>query len=260
MDRRTFLATTGTGSAVLLSGCSSPPREDDASEGEHFEAPTVRHDLTVWEETDTSRDVFNESLPLVDIEGYNHLEIYEDAALRRELSEGTMGSFDETVRVFAAGKINLVPGIDTLPFGLGSGTVLDAIESEAREEFVREMESHGLRSVTVTRTGTDEMSRGQEFRVTEFRSEFRYDGMRFPVEGMNDIHVAGGQLPVAGTLAVWHDGTDALVAGGAYPDERFEESIRNELTDLISVTVDVDLGFDPRRFEAELETLIESVR
>jgi len=224
-----------------------------------FAEPEIEKSLRGWRNMDESRETMTQSISAVDINGYIHQEMYEDMELRESLYEGTMGNFDATVRVFSAGKVNLDPSVDQLPFGVGQSKILDNIESNAKSEFKREMRNQDLQNVRETRSTQTEFNDGTDVRATRYAADFRYPSMTVPLEGMDDITIEGGSLRVGGLLAVWHNGTDALIAGGAYPAEPFEESIKREVTDLVTVTIDIDLQLEPQRYARELGNLIASV-
>jgi len=55
---------------------------------------------------------------------------------------------------------------------------------------------------------------------------------------------------------VWNAGDYVVVAGGAYPGENFATTTEKDLSEAITVTVDVDLGLAPSEYEQEVRGLM----
>ncbi|SEH36853.1 hypothetical protein SAMN05192561_10186 [Halopenitus malekzadehii] len=72
-----------------------------------------------------------------------------------------------------------------------------------------------------------------------------------------------GSVEMEGRVAVWHDGTDVLLAGGAYPIERItaaiDEALPADAPDADTLVEDETLAADPTAFEEDVGTLLVAV-
>lgn len=262
--RRRFLAGLSVGALGSIAGCSGIGRGQEYAD-EYYFAPRISQNLlNGWElvEEDTQSMVQTYDLVVTDYSVYGLATIrrYEDSRLRGELREGTMGQFDNTIRAFAASKINIVPSFDELPLGIGRGEIMDLIETQSIAQFENQLRQQGLSSVRQTDSGSIEVHGGNDADAFVFGAIFSQDIPAF--EGVNGRSIDFGRvnLPIQGMLAIWHDGENALVAGGAYPADNFTRSVDQDLTDMVEVTVSIDLGLDPAQYRDDLIDMIQSVR
>ncbi|AKH98443.1 DUF6517 family protein [Halanaeroarchaeum sulfurireducens] len=254
MDRRDFLAFAGTGALASIAGCTSALGSVAAPD-----VPTDELEAGGWVLQDESEETVFEETYLITVEAKSHSLSYGDEALRAAIREKTLGHVDGTMAMFAATRIEFSPDLASLPGGVGTGQIIDRTESEARSQFESRMKSAGLGNVERVGTGTLQVDTGANARLTTYEAEFPFDGVSFPVTDDRALSLSGSPIAVAGDLAVWpHDGA-VLVAGGAYPAENVEETVTEELSEAITVTVDLDLGLEPERYREEVRSLVRGV-
>lgn len=255
MRRRDFLAVTGAGAFATLAGCSSALGS--------VAAPTVPADRLEsggWVQRDESQEtVFEETYGPVTLEAKSHTLVYGNQALRTEIKEKTLGEVDGQMAMFAATRIQFSPNLADLPGGIGTETILDQTESAARTQFVTQMEEAGLEDVEQVDTGTLAVDSGEDARLTNYEATFAVDEVQFPVSDDEGVTLPASAITVAGDLAVWKHGESVLVSGGAYPAENVEQSVTEELSEAITVTVDVDLGLEPDRYREDVRGLVKAV-
>lgn len=261
MTRRRFTAATAGAAALgALGGCSASSREE--AELALAKEPRPSRDLlTDW--TETGREtgqVIDLSTPVTTLRGYEHTVYWSEEALRRRLRERTLGQFDDDVRVFVASRVTLRPSIDDIPLEAVRETVREQAAVEARSAFEAELADAGVRDVRVVDDGTMEVADGRTATLRVYEGRFDVSPVSVPITETREFTVELEPLEIEGLLAVWDDGEDVLVAGGAHPGAEYDRAVQHDLTDAVSVEVGVNLGFEPDRYRAELEELVASVR
>ena len=268
MERRDFCRqalASGTALAGITSmaGCSTPEQQSDtdASGVSPPDVTSPRLDQGGWERQERfARKLLERDLTVTTIEGYGHTEIYEDAVLRRKLKEGTMGNFDQPIMLFFATRVALDPALGQLPLGVGRAEIVAQARTQAERQFNGRMADNGLTNVRRTGTQSLDVDTGQEAELTSYAADFEYDSISVPLPNGDQLSLDGGTLTISGYLAVWHNDENVMVAGGAFPADTFDKTVEKDLTEMISVTVDVDLGLTPDAYSEELLDLIRSVR
>lgn len=255
MQRRGFLALAGAGALGTLAGCTSALGSVAAPT-----VPTDRLEEGGWALQDESEEtVFEESYGPVTIEAKSHALVYSDEALRADVREKTLGRVDGQIAMFAATRINFSPSLADLPGSVATEEIVDRTEAAARSQFEAQMRDAGLEDVARVGTDTLTVDTGSDARLTEFEAVFPFDGVSFPVTDEQSIALSGSPIEVAGDLAVWSHDESVLVAGGAYPASNVEETVTEELSEAITVTVDVDLGLEPDSYREEVRSLVRAV-
>ena len=255
MHRRDFLAVTGAGTLAALAGCSSALGSVAAPE-----VPTDSLESGGWVQRDESQEtVFEESYGPLTLEAKSHTLVYGNQALRSEIREKTLGRVDGQMAMFAATRIQFSPNLADLPGDIATETIIDQTESAARSQFVSQMEDAGLADVRQTDTGTLAVDTGEDARLTTYEATFAVEEVSFPVTDEQSVALPESSITVAGDLAVWKHGESVLVAGGAYPAENVDQTVTEDLSEAISVTVDIDLGLEPSRYRENVRSLMKAV-
>lgn len=251
MNRRRFLGAAGVAGLAALAGCSSasasvaPPSvpEDRLAEGG-------------WTQTDSSEEtVFEESYGPVTVTATSSSVTYEDEALAADVREKTLGQVEGPLAIYSASHINFSPDLNNLPGGVGRKEILNEVETAAEQQFEQEMRDNGLENVTKTGEEEFETESGASPGVTTFTAEFPVGAIEYDTGG-ETFEIDADPIQVEGDLAVWNDGDYVVVAGGAYPGENFATTTEEELSEAISVSVDVDLGLTPGEYETEVRGLM----
>jgi len=253
MDRRAFLGAGAAAGLGALAGCSTavgavaPPAVPEASLSEGG-----------WTRIDQSqRTVFEREVLGTRIEAKAHTLVFEDAQLRRQLDEKTLGNVDGTVAVISASHVDVSGDLDGLP-GVRS-EILSRTEAAARERFRERMRAQGLTDVERTGTGELGIDTGETARLTTYAAAFPVDEFSVPLGESESLTVEGGALGVHGDLAVWHHRDYVLIAGGVYPAENFTRQVETALTSAITVDVSVDLGLEPAAYRKEVRGILTAV-
>lgn len=261
MRRRDFLkGATAAGISIGLAGCSAPSGGSDYS-AKDVRAPRIAHSGSGWELVNRRQEMVREfSLGPLSVETFQHTLFYEKMSLRERINEGTMGNFDQTIMLFFASVIDLSPSLDELPFGVGVDQILSRIESEVENQLKREMRNKGLSGISLETTGTMEIDTGEEASGRLYTAAYTFSDMSVSLPTGDEMTIEGDSMPIRGMFAVWHNGESALVGGGAWPTENFQQTVSEDLTDMITVSVDIDLGLTPQQYGAEIHSLITSIR
>lgn len=172
------------------------------------------------------------SLPTARVEG--HTRVYEDADLRGQVREAT--GVDHMWRFFFATRVSFTP---SLAPGLAP-MVRSTVTNEARSSFAEDLGARGFDEIRQGKTKSVDVA-SVRARVTPFRATFP-----IPVDEAGHADGAGESersLDVRAYLAVWDEGGEFVIVGGAYPSGLTEflggavetdgEGYRQELLDLI---------------------------
>ena len=230
-------------------------------------APEVTSDrIEEWRRTDESeRAVFAESYGPVTVQALEHTRVFEYAPVADALA-ATVDA-DGSPVVFFATRIDLRPAVDQLPAEIGRDRILSRVETAATDAFHGQLRSAGIEDVEIADEGISTVRSGHTATVWRLTAEYAVDGaVSLPTGSTADV---GGPLQVGARLGVWHDGTDVIVAGGAYPTEPllavFEESLPDSVdaeravTELADAETAETLAADPAAYDEDVSQLLISV-
>jgi hypothetical protein len=255
MDRRTFLGGASAVGLGALAGCMSaigtvaPP-----------ETPDELLDEGGWEQADQSEEtILDRSYGPVDVTAKSTTVTYTDTALSASLREKTLDRIDATLAIFAASHINFSPDLNNLPAAVGRKEVLNRTETQAKAQFEQQMRDQGLENVEQQGEAEFTTDSGKSPGVTQFTAEYPVGSIQYDT-GEETFTLDVGSLDVAGDLAVWNEGDYVVVAGGAYPNQNFAETTEKDLSEAITVTLDVDLGLTPDAYREEARELMAATR
>lgn len=262
-------AIAGGGVAVLLGtglGVSHLIRPATAV------SPTVPEDDLAengWVRSDrTTETVLEDAAGPVAIEAIAGTVQYDNEALHNDITDTDMtveyrgetttvplgdslgSAFDQSMGVFAATKIDVTPHVDELPGGLGRKEVMEPVETRAQEQFEAQLRENGLEDVRQVGADTLEVATGETATVFEYRATFVIESTEVDLD-VTSIDVDGGEIAVAGYLAIWHSGKNAIIAAGGHPDENYTETV----TDTVlgeELSMSFDLGLSPGSLEEEI--------
>ena len=185
-----------------------------------------------------------------------HLTIYENSQVREDLKRKTLGMVSESVVLFFAVRADIAPDVDNLP--LVKGYVMKEAEKNAKDYFEQELGKHGLTNIRVVEEREVTVNTGEKARVFVYSAEYKIPPISFDLAQDSSISLDTDSLKVAGILAVWHHGDYIMLAGGAYPAENYVKTFNERITKAIEVTVNINLGLQPEKYEKEIMDLIKS--
>jgi hypothetical protein len=259
--RRRALAAAASAATVGLAGCLGT-RDGPVPE------PSVTSDRIDdgWRLLDESEStVFEQAYGPVTVRALERTLLYEYVSIAEALDE-TFGASGSPV-VFFATRIDLRPALDGLPGGVGRDRVMSEVETAAVDAFRAQLRNAGIENLEAVDEGTTTVTGGHTATAWRFEGEFALDG-EFPLPDGSSTAVEE-PVGVTARLAVWHDGTDVLVAGGAFPAEALTEVIGDALPESIDGETAVEsvtdpetaeaLATDPAGFDEEISALIVSV-
>ncbi|SEO23505.1 hypothetical protein SAMN04487948_101249 [Halogranum amylolyticum] len=196
-------------------------------------SPPTALDTDDWELYEQSSGaVF--SLPTAEVN--EHTRVYEDAGLRAAISEATDGALDRVWRFCFVTRLTVSP---PPPPGVGTAAWYPTVAAEARNGFADDLRDRGFENVERHRGQRMRTASGTRARLTKFTADS-------PIERDGD-EVA---LPTEGWLAVWAEGREFRLAGGAYPTSFGDALTDDERT---------SLGVDPSSYRDELLELLRTV-
>lgn len=257
MDRRQFIKAAGLGA---LSLAASP-----AVAAGSVPAPVVPSDALAergWERIEQRRGTVlkREVGPGVTVTGTAHTLTYEDAALRADVREKTLGSIDFAPSSFFASRLDFSPPVDDIPDSAERDRVNEQITANSKSRFEKRLRKSGL--TDVRETGTEELTveTGETATLHRYAATYAFDDLVFSTPDGPTITIEGDSLAIDAWLAIWRRNDATLLAGGGYPAENFADRIERSLTDAIDLTVTVDLGLTPDAYREELLALTTAVR
>ena len=261
LTRRRLLAGGASVAAVGVAGCLGT-RDGPVPE------PIVTSDRIDdgWRLIEESQGtVFEESYGPVTVRALEATQVYEYADVAEALAE-TFGAEGSPV-IFFATRLDLRPALDNLPGGIGRDRLMTEVESAAIDAFRAQLAESGIENVEVVDEGITTVTGGHTATAWVLEGEFTFDGgIPLPDGSTGDI---SEPVAVRARVAVWHDGTDVLVSGGAFPTEPLTEVIDDAVPDLLDGDEVLDeitdeetkeaLETEPATFDEEISALIVSV-
>ncbi|MFP4632823.1 MAG: hypothetical protein ACOCT0_05265 [Halobacteriota archaeon] len=227
------------------------------------EPPSVPDDVLdegSWTKFDERRGRTTRSLlGLARVTAYHHTDVYGDDAIRREVADKTLGRVDRHLSVFFVNRTNLVPGVQNLLGSTSRRQLAPAVRSLARSKLEDELRSRGVEGFRVF--GKHDV-RGSDGRKVELqRVEAEYVVRDAEIELVDGVSASfeGGKLDVNCWVGAWIESDDVYVVGGVHPAEDFERTRYVELSDAVSVRIDVDLGLWPRPYRQKMFELLRAV-
>ncbi|WP_235027969.1 hypothetical protein [Halorubrum sp. JWXQ-INN 858] len=253
LTRRRLLSTGAAVGLAATAGCLDT--REGAVPGPVVTDGRIDDGWRLVEESDGV--VFEEAFGPVTIRALEHTLLYEYVDLAEALAE-TFDASGSPV-VFFASRIDLRPAIDRLPGGIGRDRLMEEVRPAAEAAFRDQLRESGLEDVDVEETGTETVTGGHTASTARFSARFPVTG-ETPLpdgstEGFDDV------ITVEARLALWHDGMDVLLSGGAYPTEPVSDVISRALPDAVADESLVDdlLGDDAEALSTEPETFAEAV-
>lgn len=258
--RRRLLAAGATVALGGLSGCLGG-RDGPVP------SPTVTSDrIDDWRLTDDSQGTaFEESYGPVSARALERTRTYEYAPVADALAE-TVDASASPVTFFAT-RIDLRPAVDQLPGEVGRDRVMDRVEAAATEVFRARLRDSGVEDVRIADEGISTVRSGNTATVWRLTGAYALDGAVPLPDG--STATVDGRVEMGARLGVWHDGTDALVAGGAYPTEPligvFDEALpaavdaETAVSELADAETAAALATDPAAFDEDVSQLLISV-
>lgn len=229
-------------------------------------SPTVTSDrIDDWRLTDDSQEtVFEESYGPVGARALERTRTYEYAPVADALDETVGASAPVT---FFATRIDLRPAVDRLPGEIGRERLMSRVETAATDVFRAQLRDRGVEDVRIADEGISTVRSGNTATVWRLTGAYALDGaVPLPDGSTGNVD---GRVEMGARLGVWHDGTDALVAGGAYPTEPlievFDEALpaavdaETAVTELADRETAATLATDPATFDEDVSQLLISV-
>ena len=260
LTRRRLLATGAAVGLAATAGCL------DTREGAVPE-PVVTDDRIDedWRLVDESNEViFEESLGPITLQALEHTHIYEYVPVAEALVE-TLGAEGSPVLFFAT-RVDIRPAIDRLPGGVGLGRLMEEIRPAAEEAFRRQLDEGGVEDVTLEETDSTTVASGHTATTALFTAGYPIEGETPLPDGSTEP--VDNVVEIEARLGVWHDGTDVIVSGGAYPTEPLNDVLSRALPDDVPETPLLDevddthedaLATEPETFAETVDALLISV-
>jgi hypothetical protein len=230
-------------------------------------APEVTSDrIGDWRQTDESESTaVEQSYGPVTVRALERTRIFEYAPVADALAETVDASGSPVV--FFATRIDLRPAIDQLPAGIGRDRVMSEVETAAVDAFRARLRNAGVEDAAIADEGITTVRSGHTATAWRLTGEYALDGaIPLPAGSTADV---SGTLEIGARLGVWHDGTDVIVAGGAYPTEPLIGILDEALPDSVDAETVVRrvadaetaeaLATDPAAFDEDVSQLLISV-
>ena len=140
--------------------------------------------------------------------------------------------------------------------------ILEIVEdnNEQIRKIEQQMEAQGLTDIEKTGEGTIDIDTGETAETTELSAVYPFEGISFDVTETEAVEIPPSDIDIAAMFAVWHHGDFVVISGGAYPAQNFDETVESDLSDGITVSVDVDLGLRPDAYRTEVRNLVAGIQ
>ncbi|MEA5387140.1 hypothetical protein VB779_08765 [Haloarculaceae archaeon H-GB11] len=80
-----------------------------------------------------------------------------------------------------------------------------------------------------------------------------------PHSDKDTLKFGGGTLPIKGIVANWKSNGSILAGGGVYPDGPFRETETIEMSNAISLNIDIDLHLQPAKRQNQVLEFVRSI-
>lgn len=259
LTRRRLLAAGVAAGVVATAGCLGT-RDGEVPEPVVTDG-SIDED---WRLVDTSDSVaFEEDFGPVTVSALERTVVYEYVDMAEAVAE-TFDADGSPVTFFAA-RIDLRPALDGLPGGFGRDRLMTEVRTAAEAAFRAQLSESGVSDVERVDSGEMTVDGGHTATTSEFIARFGIDwDVPLPDGSTTTID---DTAEMTARLAVWHDGTDVLISGGAHPAEPLSdvidrsidapvdgETILEELIDGADV-----LSADPTLFADAVDALLPAV-
>ncbi|RLM89434.1 DUF6517 family protein [Haloarcula sp. Atlit-7R] len=257
MNRRDYLLAGATLGTAGLAGCSFLA----AAEAPPPNVPTAQLKDGGWTRTDQSSDtVFDRSYGPVSVEAVSSTVQYVDEQLQERVASRTLDQVQTALSVFFATRVDFSPNLDNLPAGAGREELLSEVRTNARDSFEQQMEAQGLTDIEQSGEGTIDIATGETAETVELSAVYPFEGISFAVTENEAVEIPASNIDISAMFAVWHHGDFVIISGGAYPAQNFVQTVETDLSDGITVSVDVDLGLQPATYRTEVRDLVAGVQ
>ena len=258
LTRRRLLATGAAAGVLATAGCLGT-REGEVPE------PVVTDDSIEedWRLVDESDSVaFEETFGPVTVSALERTVVYEYVDMAEAIADGF--DADGSPVTFFAARIDLRPALDRLPGGFGRDRLMDEVRTAAEAAFRDQLRGSGVSDVERVDSGEITVDGGHTAATSEFVARFGIDWEIPLSDGSTTIDDV---VEMNARLAVWHDGTDVLMSGGAHPTEPLSNVIDRSIDGPVDAEAvlgelveDPDvLSADPTLFADAVEALIPAV-
>lgn len=258
VTRRRLLASGAAAAVVATAGCLG------TRDGEVPEPVVTDDSIEDWRLVDTSDSVaFEESFGPVTVSALERTVVYEYVDMAETVAEA-FGAEGSPVTFFAA-RIDLHPALDGLPGGIGRDRLMEEVAAAAEEAFRNQLRVSGVERVERVDGGERSVQGGHTATTSEFVAGFDID-WEVPLPDGSTMRIDDA-AEMNASLAVWHDGTDVLISGGAHPAEPLSDVVDRALdapidgeTVMAELVDDSDvLTADPTLFADAVDALVPSV-
>ncbi len=244
-----------------MAGCSSTSDADVGAPSEkEVSAPSVdsgeRWKLTTPESE--TRLLQKGGWGPIKYTAHGHVTQYEDSTLRKRIREDTFGEIDRPFAVAFAARVDIFPSSYSRATVLQSGeidkSILNNLKSAMSNFGVQNIRDDGTMLATNSSAGEFQVVRG-EYPI----QKVTIDGVNIPHSDREKLSFGGGTLPIKGIAGRWKSEGSILAGGGVYPAENFADEEAVEMSDAISMSVDINLNLQPRKREAQVLDFVRSI-
>lgn len=261
INRRRVLATLGAAGVAGLAGCGSSSNASVGEPSEKDVPPPSVDAANRWELTtpnSETRLLYEGSQLGIEFTAHGHTVQYADKQLRQRISENTFGEVDREFAVAFAARIDIFPSYASS----GTAAFGDTIESAITDNLRSSMEEFGVQNVI--EDGRMEASNTPADDVSVLRGEYPINqvtirDVNIPHSDREQLSFGDGTLPIKGIAGRWKSGGSIMAAGGVYPDEPFIEENEVEMSDAVTLSMEINLGLNPTQRENQVLEFIDSV-
>lgn len=256
-----MLGTLGAAAASSLTGCGASTSSSPGEPSDKQVPPPTVDAPDRWRLTTPDSEPYllkKGSTLAVDYFAVGHIRRYEDQQLRRRIREETFGEVDRPFAVAFAARIDIFPGLASV----GTGFVNDEINESLRTELQSAMREFGVQNVQqqAGMDAPDTSAGGFQVITGEYPIEpVSIDVSEIPHSDRSEIEFGGGTVPIKGIIGRWKTDGSIMAGGAVYPNAQFADSATIEMSEAISVTLDIDLRLRPGRREQQALSFVDTI-
>ncbi|OKY78337.1 MAG: hypothetical protein BTN85_0827 [Candidatus Methanohalarchaeum thermophilum] len=254
MERRSFLKGLSVFGLAAAAGAGGLLVYSNRALGQ-VPAPSV--DLKEgWEKIDEKTGtVFERDFGVIKVKANQHLVQYEDQAIREKIRKGTLGAVDTPIALFFASKINTNINLEQIP--LIKNEVISQAKKQAKNSLLDRLKEYGIKEIKKTKSRDLDLEINKKINLSVFKGYYPIEKVKFDLKD-KDLNFSGSKLKMTAYLGAWTYNGYILIAGGVHPSQDYEKTYNKEITDLINMTLKLDLGLKPNKTKNEILSQIQS--
>lgn len=250
---------------IVLAGCIDSETTDGEADTPDIEIG--QHYSVSVGETEVRTERTNEMTQRVSVGGVDIFEVpiiyeeYHNWALNQKIKQDTLNTISSNIFQTYIVKVDTgdLPEYVVESRRASIIDILDQVEQRMNQKAQEQFDT--TLKLQETEQTPDVRSSAPTVVHRRFNGEYQYSSESFDVRG-ETIEIPGQSVNVRGDMYAWDcpQADSKFVVVGVYPGESVRQTSTHQLSDAISINVDLDLAIPHNQFHRELKSIAGSVQ